>query len=213
MHLTRFCLVSFLSVSLGLLNLVWYAGDAAVHICLPKGVSVQNNDRAGLSFRKVTSIRVPQAVAQVMIPSPNDDKRWIEAACMHADLHADVYSAPRDWRESAQTQKNFIEAEDTSTGRLQALFNDSKGDCALLMGSCMPVLMCYIGRCTVKNGLYLPRLQPPVLIPNLKEPSVQPDTSHSPRDPPWRLPQSLKTENESDTEDRVSEADRDARIA
>lgn len=119
--------VSFLSVSLGCVDIVWDAGLAAVHLRLAEGLTVHNNDWAGSSYRKVTSIRIPITTLSLLLASSFKSGSWVEAAYADVDVSLDIYSSPAGWEESARLQKAFIEFQDAQTGRFAALFNHKPG--------------------------------------------------------------------------------------
>lgn len=119
--------MTFLTLSIAQADIIWDAGPAAVHLSLPQGLSVQNNDWAGSSYRKVTSIRAPNIAIDVLLSLSSKAHSWVEAAHLNLDINLDVYASPPSWRESARLQKAFVEFQDAPTGRFAALFDQTQG--------------------------------------------------------------------------------------
>ena len=109
--------VTFLKVSVDGLDLVWRAGDAALHFCAPKGVRIDFNDLAGKTYKKVNSIRIRQAALKLLLASGPNQSSWLEAAHMELDCCIDLYRALKGWQEAAQSQAKFLVEQDAPTGR------------------------------------------------------------------------------------------------
>lgn len=114
-------------VGLGRVDIVWDAGPATVHLALPSGLSIHNNDWAGTSYRKVTSIRLPLVTLAFLLSSSSTSSSWIEAARINLGVNLDIYNSPRGWEDAAQLQQNFVGAQDAPTGRFAALFDQTDG--------------------------------------------------------------------------------------
>lgn len=84
------------------------------------------NDLAGKSFRKVTSLRLPEATVRIILASRQDRTRWIEVADARVDVNLDLYSAPPGWQESARRQADFIAEQDHLTGRAKILYMEEE---------------------------------------------------------------------------------------
>ncbi|KAI0762082.1 hypothetical protein BD413DRAFT_680921 [Trametes elegans] len=175
--------VTFLKVQVDTVNAVWLAGDAAVELTLPGGLRLDMNDLAGKSFRKVTSIRLPDGAAKLLLSSKQDRTRWIEAADVRVDADIDIYSAPIGWRESAQLQTDFIIKQDALTGRARILYahEEDSTEASVLRP----------GRGALDNDFYLPQIRIPRMSPvdtmrnrlNVTLPSLREDFSESDADP------------------------------
>lgn len=114
--------MTFLNVSLGILDATWLAGQTALNVTLPKGVHFQSNDLASQLYRKVLSIKVPAASIKILLAPPNGRDSWWEAASVSFDVNLDMYSSPLGWKDTARAQTEFILREDCLTGRMSDLF-------------------------------------------------------------------------------------------
>lgn len=85
------------------------------------------NDLAGKSFRKVTSLRLPEGTVRLLLASKQDRARWIEAADAQLSVDLDIYSAPPGWQDAARRQMDFIAEQDHPTGRAKILYME-EGD-------------------------------------------------------------------------------------
>jgi hypothetical protein len=214
-------LVTFLKFSLDALDATWLAGHAALEVSLPRGLSLEMNDLAGTYYRKMTSLRVPQICLKVLITTPSGRHTWLEAAQFASDANLDIYSAPAGWRESRSVQADYIRSQDVLTGRAKFLFDAlplKHSDSASMPLTLSPSnLICNSVHGLHKNGLLLPRPRPrpskPVAIcradTKQKPPNETEDTTLG-MQPRWSDRSHL---SDSDGEEGVSEADRDARLA
>lgn len=84
---------------------------------------LEMNDLASKRYRKVTTLRVPQANIKVLITTSTGLQSWLEAANFSGDANLDVYSAPTGWQESARKQEEYIRVQDILTGRAKFLFD------------------------------------------------------------------------------------------
>lgn len=110
------------------LSATWITGNAALEVCLSKGLTLALNDFAGKSYRKVTSLRVPRVCLKALVSTSTSRQNWLEAARYVSDANLDIYSAPQDWQESARFQAKFIQAQDALTGRAKVLFDNFRLD-------------------------------------------------------------------------------------
>lgn len=127
--------VTFLKVSLASLDVTWKAGHASLVISLPRGLKLNTNDLGGQFHRKLTSLRVPQVFVKILLASQSEQSSWLEAAEFAGDGHLDIYSSPAGWQEKAQEQAEFIEQEDSLTGRATRMFGilrpDNSSECQM----------------------------------------------------------------------------------
>ncbi|KAI0645908.1 hypothetical protein C8Q79DRAFT_910949 [Trametes meyenii] len=186
--------VTFLKVQIDAVNAVWAAGEAAVELALPSGLRFDSNDLAGKTFRKVTSLRVPEGSIKLLLSLKQGHSRWIEAADAQFDIDLDIYSAPPQWRDSAKHQTQFIAKQDVLTRRAKVLY--ASEDDPASTSRLRP------GRGTLDNDFYLPQIR----IPRLSAVEQLPDRLTVPL---ASLPEDL---SESDA-DPVPESIRDARLA
>ncbi|KAI0633565.1 hypothetical protein C8Q77DRAFT_1157760 [Trametes polyzona] len=186
--------VTFLKVQIDSVNMIWLADGAAAELALPAGLRLDMNDLAGKSYRKVTSVRVPEGAAKLLLASKQDRARWIEAADAQLSIDLDIYSAPPGWRESAQKQTNFIAEQDRITGRAKILYveEEDPADSSTLRP----------GRGALDNDFYLPQIR----IPRMSPIETLPDRFAVP------LPLLREDLSESDI-DPLPESVRDARLA
>lgn len=115
--------VTFLKISLKALNVTWLAGQAAIEAMLSRGMTLEMNDLASKRYRKVISLRVPQANIKVLITTSTSLQNWLETAGFSGDANVDIYLAPVGWQESARIQEEYIRAQDILTGRANFLFD------------------------------------------------------------------------------------------
>ncbi|PCH43678.1 hypothetical protein WOLCODRAFT_122406 [Wolfiporia cocos MD-104 SS10] len=197
--------VTFLKVTLDSANIVWRAGTIAVELALPMGIRFDSNDLAGKFHRKVNSIRLPFATCTTLLAS-RSHTRWYEASKVTFDVNLDIYSAPDNWQESAQAQANFISAQDALTGRARVLYSR---DISIQSLEEIPS-----GRGILDNDMYLPQLR----IPRRKQPKRPTQPTPTARldeglPPRSQLPLSTVNQSESDGDEGITDADRDARLA
>ncbi|KZT28945.1 hypothetical protein NEOLEDRAFT_1057065 [Neolentinus lepideus HHB14362 ss-1] len=145
--------VTFLKVSVDAIAFVWLAGDSALEILVPQGLSLNTNDLAGKLYRKVTTLRLPEAMAKGLRSSGPARRLWLEAVSFTVDLNLDMYSRPDGWQQTAHTQAGFVSTQDVLTGRAKILYAQ-KGPEALVAH-----LHNSLGSC--KGALYLPYPQIP----------------------------------------------------
>ncbi|KAI0829807.1 hypothetical protein BC628DRAFT_1477689 [Trametes gibbosa] len=181
--------VTFLKVQVESVNAVWVTGGAAAELTLPRGLRLDMNDLAGKSFRKVTSLRLPEATVRIILASRQDRTRWIEVADARVDVNLDLYSAPPGWQESARRQADFIAEQDHLTGRAKILYMEEEDP------ACSSRLR--PGRGILDNDFYLPQIRIPRISPvqtmhdrhGIPLTSLREDVSESDIDP---LPESVR---------------------
>jgi hypothetical protein len=183
------------------------------------GLNIASNDAGGQFHRKLTSLRLPSVSVKVFLTSSWECNRWLEAAELVADGYLDIYSSPCGWREMAQAQAVFIDAQDQLTGRAKRIFRVLQPHDGATSGDFRSIYLSIfltppLGRTTHRNGLYLPQ---PTLssLTSPREVVVPPKSPRHMNDEqerPWRWSK-LSHLSESDGEEGVSEADRDARLA
>ncbi|KAF4598557.1 hypothetical protein EYR38_006961 [Pleurotus pulmonarius] len=189
--------ITILKFTLSSLDLTWLASPAALVVSLPKGLQVDSNDKPGLFHKRVMSIRLPIVTANLLHSTPSLRKAWLETASFSSDLNLDIYAAPYGWQAKARAQNEFVAKQDSLTGRAARMLAQYQRTA-----------------CLHRDGIYLPqpRLSTVSAPPIPKHPGV---TGHVPMRPmsgPRRWSQ-LSHLSESEGEEGVSEADRDARLA
>jgi hypothetical protein len=178
------------------------------------------NDLAGKFHRKVTSLRVPQICLKVLITTPSGRHSWLEAAQFASDANFDIYSAPAGWQESVRVQADYIRTQDALTGRAKFLsdaslrHNEGSSVTSILSISVIDMQWGLV-RGLHKNGLLLPRprLSKPV-VPHRADRRQKPRSETGDAAPDMQRGWSHQHHlSDSDGEEGVSEADRDARLA
>ncbi|OBZ68136.1 hypothetical protein A0H81_11866 [Grifola frondosa] len=194
--------VTFLKVSLDSLNVVWVAGNAAAELSLPDGLRIDSNDLAGNSYRKVFCFRLPLANVKALLAPNKHTPIWYEAADLKLDANLDIYSAPAGWRESAVAQTKFVIAQDALTERAKVLYDSD----SLSAEALRP------GHGALVNDDYLPQLRIPRRSAHTSEGdhAVRFDSNLK---HPFSYSSSQVDQSESDAEDGLPDALRDARIA
>ena len=95
-------------------------------LALPDGLRFDSNDLAGQSYMKVTSIRIPTGSIKVLNQTRERSKDWHDTAGLTFDMYMDMYAAPPGWREKAEQQRAFVNAQDYLTSRASCLY--AQGD-------------------------------------------------------------------------------------
>ncbi|PPQ63980.1 hypothetical protein CVT24_009409 [Panaeolus cyanescens] len=198
--------VTFYKVAVQELTLTLKSGSAAVVVRLARGLKIDLNDLGTQLYSKITSLKVPSISVHTLLTSPAGRNVWLEALYIHSSIYVDIYSVPHDHCLTTRAQRIFIEEQDRPTMRAQQIFDALNSGSTSGSGS---------GLDHHKAGLFLPqpivpkpttRLIPPTI------PAVRQHTSQSHNPFLWRL-SSTHHMSDSEGEERVSEADRDARLA
>ncbi|THH07232.1 hypothetical protein EW145_g3529 [Phellinidium pouzarii] len=187
---------TFLKVTVEAIDTTWETTPASIRLYLPEGVQLQHNNIAGIQYRKMTSISVPLVELQMLL-SPNASKHWLEAGRIQTSLFVDLYKAPEGWRQDAKEQKCFLDFQDEPTHRFASL-TQPNGHLDL-------------DPSRWRNTLFLPR----VSAPHLSSPSSKKQGLRSPGSASrtYHMSQRNYIDSESDSERRMSEIDRDKRLA
>ncbi|KAG5648496.1 hypothetical protein DXG03_003107 [Asterophora parasitica] len=208
--------VAFVKFSLKSVDITWRAGQAALVITLSRGINVDNNDVGGRYHRKATRLRIAEISVKVLLATSLHGGRWLEAMELTADAYLDIYSAPLGFRRLSQAQIAYIEEQDHSTGRARKMFSTLASRMTeppskhFLPNSTRGLLTSIAGATLHKNGVYLPH----PTLPNRQHTPEAAGPSQPARKE--RVPDSwanLAHLSESDAEEGISEADRDARLA
>jgi hypothetical protein len=200
--------VTFVRFSTGPVDATWSAGATAVNLSIPSGLDVHTNDLDGQFCSKLTSVRLPFASLKVLLSSSTSKATWCEAAHLAGDINMDIYRSSKTRNPS---QIDFIRGQDEPTHRAQYLLDQverarraSFPDNRRSLQRKRPGLH--------YNGLYLPSPR----LPHFRR--AKPHTSA----PLTNVPHPTSTSarwlhlshlSESEGEENISEADRDARLA
>ncbi|KAG6911117.1 hypothetical protein DXG01_003857 [Tephrocybe rancida] len=196
--------VTFVKFSLRAFNMIWRAGHAALVIDLPQGIKADSNDLGGRHHRKATSLQIAEICTKLLLTSSLHGGRWLEAMKFTADAYLDIYSAPYGYREKAQSQISYIEEQDRLTGRARRMVASLKSQNATESSSDCDSSQ-FLPH---KNGMYLPNPK----LPDCRIKGSQAfgqarvETARKQR-------RSVAQLSDSDAEEGISEADRDARLA
>ncbi|KAF5386043.1 hypothetical protein D9615_002215 [Tricholomella constricta] len=195
--------VTFLKFSLKSVDITWRAGQAALVITLPSGIKVDSNDVGGQYYRKAISLRITEISVKVLLAASLHGGRWLEALKLTADAYLDIYSAPLGFRNHVQAQIAYVEEQDRLTGRARRIFATA--------GSQSIVESSSKGAALHKNGVYIPH----PMLPSRRHSTEAAGPSQSvPRGERIRNSWTNMAQlSESDAEEGISEADRDARLA
>ncbi|EPQ57267.1 hypothetical protein GLOTRDRAFT_137631 [Gloeophyllum trabeum ATCC 11539] len=198
--------VTFLKVSVDAVTAVWLAGDCALEVRVPRGLQINHNDLAGTLHRKATAIRFPEVTLKAFKSFGSVDRCWLAATTLTFDINMDMYSRPDGWRESARAQAEFVSKQDALTGRAKVLY--ARGPEALVADMRR-------SRGSSKAGLYLPYPQVPAADNPRRRRRLGTRVKDREAIPP--LSRHFSTSDgpisESESEEVISEAIRDARLA
>ncbi|KAJ3517254.1 hypothetical protein NLJ89_g626 [Agrocybe chaxingu] len=196
--------VSFYKITIKTFEATWKAGHAALLVQLSEGLKFNSNDLGTRQYRKVSSLRVPDISTKVLLAPSAERNLWLEAAEFVCDAYLDIYAAPIGHHAFTRAQLAFIEEQDKGTGRARKLFE------RLRQRSRSPGK---VGRVSHRNSVYLPQPSLPSRVNGFaQQRPTQYQPPPQPRPASWRL-STLATMSDSEGEEGVSEADRDARLA
>ncbi|KAF4621408.1 hypothetical protein D9613_000735 [Agrocybe pediades] len=196
--------VTFYKVQISSVEAKWNIGQAAILVCLEQGVKFDSNDLGAHQYRKVTSLVVPKISISVLLSPFPDHNRWLEAAKVDLDAYLDNYASPVGHRTMTRRQLAFIEAQDRLTGRALKMFNQLRQKTKNNRNS---------ERVSHQKGVYIPQPTLPDPSSSISEfnPTPEPLASHS--RPSSRRFSTMPDLSDSENEEGISEADRDARLA
>ncbi|KAG1858104.1 hypothetical protein F4604DRAFT_1684988 [Suillus subluteus] len=200
--------VTFIRFSTSHVDATWSAGATAVNLSIPSGFSVHTNDLEGQFCGKLTSVRLPLVSLKILLSSRDSKTSWCEAADLSTDINLDVYRSPKVRNPS---QMDFMKGQDELTHRAQHLLDEvERARKASLSDNRQSLQRTHSSH--HRNGLYLP----PPRLPHFcrvkpHPPAPLTSVAHSKSTAAW-WPQ-LSHLSESDGEENISEADRDARLA
>ena len=188
---------------------------------LPEGVKVDSNDLGTHQYKRVISVRAPHICFKVLFIGSSERNTWLEAAEVVADAYADIYLAPKGHHEMTLAQVAFVEAQDKLTGRAKRTFgglgNRFAGKFCLTIGISLNDAKLFLtgsSYLTHKNDVFLPQPCLPSRARQSQERHVPRPQQQLRKERPstWRL-SAMSNLSDSEGEEGVSEADRDARLA
>ncbi|KXN92475.1 Protein CSF1 [Leucoagaricus sp. SymC.cos] len=187
--------ITFYKVNVKSVETILRANSAALQILYKSGIKLDSNDVGGVNYSKSTGLRIPHLGVKVLLNSSSERNVWLEAVDVAADLYMDVYTAPKGYKEHIERQRAFVSEQDKMTDRAAKLLSRMDG-----------------GRSLHKNNVYLPQPQ----LPNTRKHKVR-IAQPQPRKPlatiQLRRPSTTIQVSDSEAEELISEADRDARLA
>lgn len=208
-------LVTFLKLDLKRFDVALDVGKTMVQLFLQDGVKFDYNDLAGNQYKKITEIRIPAGVLRGLLNPDTSTGQWFEAGSVFFDLAMDTYSSPAFWEDMARKQKDFISSQDSLTRRVWYLY-ESPGDHPASRTSGRPRNracweLCFIKRQLLigyAGGIHLP--QP--ALPGMRRSgrNVSTASQHHKHQQPSLTRRGAV---DSDEDERMTEADRDARLA
>ncbi|EAU91786.1 hypothetical protein CC1G_04554 [Coprinopsis cinerea okayama7 len=205
--------ITFYKIGVASAELVWKTPTAALVVSLEEGIKFASNDLASNHYRKVISLQIPRINVKVLVTSVSSrGTSWLEAGEVVADAYLDIYDVPKDYRAQNKAQTDYVEEQDQLTGRVKRMLADlRRRDRYTTDPATSDDTSNHAG------SMFLP--QP--LLPTSRRPQPKPravnlnrhSSSHSRRrQPSWR-PSTLGHFSDSDGDDALSEADRDAHVA
>ncbi|KAG2364907.1 hypothetical protein BDR07DRAFT_1557955 [Suillus spraguei] len=200
--------VTFIRFSTNHVDVTWSAGATAVNLSIPSGFNVHTNDLEGQFCGRLTSIRLPLASLKILLSSRDSKTSWCEAADLSTDINLDIYKSPKVRNLS---QMDFMKGQDELTNRVQHLLDEvERARKASLPNNMRSLQRTHFSH--HRNGLHLPLPRLPHFCRlNPHPPAPSTSIAHSKSTAAW-WPR-LSHLSESDGEENISEADRDARLA
>ncbi|KAJ3575090.1 hypothetical protein NP233_g1335 [Leucocoprinus birnbaumii] len=187
--------ITFYKLNVKSLETVLRANGTALQVLCKFGVRLDSNDVGGVNYSKLTGLRIPHIGAKVLLNASVERDAWLEAVDITSDLYIDIYAAPKGFKDHIERQRTFVSEQDRLTDRVARMLSRMEGT-----------------RKLHKNGVYLPQPQ----LPNPRRPRVriiQPQPRKPTLPPHLRRGSAPGNISDSDAEELVSEADRDARLA
>jgi len=200
--------VTFIRFSTGPVDATWSAGATAVNLSLPSGLTVHTNDLEGQFCGKLMSVRLPTASLKVLLSSSASKTTWCEAADLVMDINMDIY---RPSKIRNPSQMDFIQGQDELTRRAQHLLDQLQSARRASFSDNRRSLQRKLFGLH-RNGLFLPPPRLPQFRRAKPHTSAHPTIALHPRNTPAWWPH-LSHLAESEEEETISEADRDARLA
>ncbi|KAF9012385.1 hypothetical protein BDQ17DRAFT_1496756 [Cyathus striatus] len=199
--------VTFLKVTLKSLDVTWRAGCAALNVAFPQGLRFDSNDLGTLRYKKVTAMVIPIVQCRVLFTARSQQNhRWLEAADFVIDVYVDMYDAPSGFLQRVKEQHSFVHEQDKTTHRVQRLLDQLRAGYDV-----------NASRSDHVHNVYLPQVKIPFSYATTVSAHDTPkvpftENRSGVKQPGWPL-SSQESAEESEAEEAVSEADRDARLA
>lgn len=170
-----------------------------IDVDLLHGLTIYSNDLQGHVCGKLIVLRLPLVSLKALVTSGSSRNAWSEAACVEFDGTLEFYASS-----TKGIQSNFLQEQDTLTGRAHTLLGQLRKVREDFHSSF--VLHQQHGLRHL-NNLYLPELSLPRF--SVRSPVSQCQQHQRTTPFPKRSPSSSLSESDED----ISEADRDARVA
>ena len=119
-------LVTFVKVAVQSMDLVSPGKLHAFWLSCPHQLLFHFENIPGRVVNKVTHLRVPRVLIQVLATNSSTPTVWLQVATLVFDMHLTSLAALEDHGRRAAMQATFIGDQDQPTGRLWDLFNVSR---------------------------------------------------------------------------------------
>ncbi|KAM0790005.1 hypothetical protein ACM66B_005335 [Microbotryomycetes sp. NB124-2] len=117
---------TFLTVDITSIDLAIKGQSTAIQLEIAEGVSIKFDDLAEAPFLQHVAVEVPSLVVRALAPLFGKAAPWMEVASVDADFSLAVGLSNSNWREKAQTQRSFIESQDSLTQRCPFIYGKDK---------------------------------------------------------------------------------------
>jgi hypothetical protein len=119
--LTTSIIVTFYKIAVKTFEASWKAGQAALLVRIPKGIKLDRNDLGTNLYKRVTSLHLPGVSVKILLTGSRRPKAWLEAAEISSEAYIDIYSSPYNHQALTRAQLAFIEEQDSLTGRAKRI--------------------------------------------------------------------------------------------
>ncbi|GJJ06705.1 hypothetical protein Clacol_000901 [Clathrus columnatus] len=187
--------VTFLKLDLSHLDVALDAGKSVIQLFLQNGIKFDYNDLAGNYYKKMIELRIPTCVLRGLLKANIHPEQWYEASSISFDLAMDMYFSPAHWEDLAREQRDFIAAEDAPTRRAWFLYESPKDKPTFRTSG-------------YKGGVHLPQPAFPGMKKRERKLSMV-SQRYARQKPSLTIHRTV----DSDQDEHISEADRDARLA
>ncbi|OCF72268.1 hypothetical protein I204_06644 [Kwoniella mangroviensis CBS 8886] len=130
--------VTFFKVTVDEAIAMLSAGDYAISVEMPSGLSLDTSTLGTRSYSSMMDVSLPSLIVNMLERRPKTP--WQSVGSARAGAAIDLFKAPSGWREAVTRQQHFIRKEDEETSRIWYMYEESK-----------PSVSPHV------NGLYLPQ--------------------------------------------------------
>ena len=115
--------VTFYKIAVKTIEATWKAGQAALLVRFPKGMSFNRNDLGTNQYKRITSLCLPDMSVKVLLTKTPKSNLWLEAAEITTEAYIDIYSSPYNHQALTRAQLAFVVEQDSLTGRAKRIFD------------------------------------------------------------------------------------------